>query len=50
MSCAKTAELIKMPFRLWIRAGSRKHVLHGGADSPWNAATFREERVAHCKV
>jgi len=27
MSCAKTAEPIKMPFGFWTRVGSRKHVL-----------------------
>jgi len=26
----KTAELIEMPFGLWTRVGSMKHVLHGG--------------------
>jgi len=28
VSCAKMAELIKMPFVLWRRVGPRKHVLH----------------------
>jgi len=34
MSCAKAAEPIKMPFRMWTRVGPRKHVLdrvHFGA-------------------
>jgi len=29
VSCAKTAEPIKMPFRMWTRVGPRKHVLDG---------------------
>jgi len=29
--CAKTAELIKMPFGTWTRVRPRKHTLHGGA-------------------
>jgi len=33
VSCAKTAELIVMPFGLWTRVGLRKHVLDG-AQSP----------------
>jgi len=28
--CAKTAESIEMPFRLWARMGPRNHVLGGG--------------------
>jgi len=28
--CAKTAELIRMPFGLWARIGHRNHVLDGG--------------------
>ena len=31
-SCAKTAELIEMPFGLWTRVSSRNHVL--GPDPP----------------
>jgi len=31
VSCAKTAEAIKMPFWTWIQMGPRKHKLHGGA-------------------
>ena len=29
VSCAKTAELIEMPFGLWARMGPRNHVLDG---------------------
>ena len=29
MSCAKTAELIEMPFAVWNRVGPRKRVLDG---------------------
>jgi len=32
MTCAKTAELIKMPFGLWAWMGPRNHVLDGGPD------------------
>ena len=28
VSCAKTAELIKIPFGLWTCVGSRKRLLH----------------------
>ena len=28
--CAKTAEPIQMPFRLWAGMGHRSHVLDGG--------------------
>ena len=31
MSCAKTAELIEMPFGVWTQVGPRKHVLDGDA-------------------
>jgi len=31
--CAKTAEPIEMPFRLWARMGPRNHTLEGGSDS-----------------
>jgi len=31
MSAAKTAELIEMPFVVWTRVVSRKHILDGGA-------------------
>jgi len=29
VSCAKSAELIEMPFGLWALVGSRNHVLDG---------------------
>jgi len=32
MSCAKTAELIEMPFWKWTRVGPRNYVLDGGPD------------------
>jgi len=32
---AKTAEPIKMLFKLWTRVGSRNYVLGGGPDPPW---------------
>jgi len=31
VSCAKTAELIEIPFEVWTRVGPRKHALDGGA-------------------
>ena len=31
VSCAKTAEPIEMPFGVWTRVCSRKHLLDGGA-------------------
>jgi len=31
VSCAKTAEQIKMSFRMWTRVGPRNHVLDWGA-------------------
>jgi len=31
VSCAKTAEPIDMPFRMWTRLSPRKHVFDGGA-------------------
>jgi len=36
VSCAKTAEPIKMPFGLWTWVAPRKHVLN------WEGAIFRE--------
>jgi len=30
VSCAKTAEPVKMPFGVWNRMGPKKHVLDGG--------------------
>ena len=32
--CAKTAELIEMPFGFWAWMGPRNHVLDGGPDPP----------------
>ena len=34
VSCAKTAELIEMPFGQLTRMGSRNRVLDGGQDAP----------------
>jgi len=33
------AEPIEMPLGLWTRVGTRKHVLHGGAQSRYLANT-----------
>jgi len=34
VNCAQTAETIKMPLGLWVRVGSRNHVLDRGPDAP----------------
>jgi len=39
--CAKTAEPIEMPFRLWAQNGRRNHVLHGGPDPAWKGVILR---------
>jgi len=31
--CAKTVEPIEMPFLLWVRMGSRNHVLDGSPET-----------------
>jgi len=42
MSCAKTAELIEMPFGLWTLAGPRKHVLgEVHTDATWQTPLNR---------
>jgi len=46
MSCAKTAELIKMPLGMWTQVGSRKHVLDGGAHWRNLANTIEPSREA----
>jgi len=33
--CAKTAELIEMPFGFWARMGQSNRVLDGGPYPPW---------------
>jgi len=40
MNCAKTAELIKMPFQIPSRVDPRNHI-DGGTDSPWEGAILR---------
>jgi len=50
VSCAKTAELIEMPFGLRTGMGPRNHVYNdGGPDSPMGMGNFGE-RCANCKV
>ena len=44
MSCAKTAEPIKMPFGLWTRVSLRKHALDG-AQIRCEGAIIREKDV-----
>ena len=41
MSCAKIAEPIEMPFRLWARVGSMNHVLDESPDPLCKRAIFR---------
>jgi len=36
--CAKTAEMIEMPFGLWARMGPRNHALDGGPEVPRDVA------------
>ena len=38
--CAKTAEAIEMPFRLWARISARNHVLDGGPDPPMRGSNL----------
>ena len=40
VSGAKMAELIDMPFGLWTRVDSRKHVLDEGLDSSMGRGNF----------
>jgi len=44
VSCAKTAELIEVPFGLWTRVGPRKHVLYG-AQIPCGKGQLLGERT-----
>ena len=44
VSPAKTAELIKMPFRLRIWVGPRNRVLDRGSDLPIGKSNFKGER------
>ena len=40
MSCAKSAEPVKMLFGLWTQMGPRNHVLGGGPDPPQGKQQF----------
>ena len=40
VSSAETAELIEVPFRLWIPVGPKNHILNGGSDSLIGRDTF----------
>jgi len=44
MNCAKTAELIAMPFVVWTQVGRRNHVPGGRPDSPGEGAIFWASR------
>jgi len=46
--CAKMAETMVMPFRLWAETGPRNHKLGGGPVPPWEGASLGE-REAHCQ-
>ena len=52
MSCAKTAELIEMPFRLWTSVGSSKHnyIRWGHRSHHMNGQFEGVEGAAHCKM
>ena len=50
MSCAKTAELIEMPFGLRTRVGPRNHVLDAVETAPWEWAILKGKGEASCKV
>jgi len=41
VSCAQTAERIKMPFELWAWVGSKNHVLDGVSIPPIRRSNFR---------
>jgi len=41
--CAKTAELIEMPFEFWAQMGPLNHVLDGGSDPPWEGVILRRK-------
>jgi len=42
--CAKTAELIEMPFGLWAWMGLRNRVLDGSPDTPCEGAILGKGR------
>jgi len=41
VSCAKTAEPIKIPFGFWTHVGPRNGVLRGDPGAPWEGAILR---------
>ena len=49
VTCAKTPELIVMPFGLWARPGPRNREVDGGPD-PREKSAVLGERVGRCKV
>ena len=50
VSCAKTAELIEMPFGALTHEGPRNHVLNGSPDPLWERAHLRGSYAGHCTV
>ena len=50
VSPAKTAESIRMSFRMWTRVGPRNYVLTGGPDLACKRAILRGIGAVHCKV
>jgi len=51
MSCAKMAEPVEMPFRLWTRIHLMKHVLHGGhLGTAWWIRLNRPCTAAFCAI
>ena len=48
MNCAKTAKPTEMPFGLWIREGSRKHIFNG-AQIPYAKGIRRKDMPGHAR-
>jgi len=49
LSLAKTAEPIKMQFRMWTQVGPRNHVLDGNPDPLREGPILRWKRYLHSK-
>ena len=50
MSCAKTAELIEIPFGLRIWVSQRNRVLDEVSDPPWKGQLLEGKGAVHCEV
>jgi len=49
VSPTETAELLKMPFGMWIRMGRKNRVLDG-VQIPRGKGSFEGAGMAHCKI